>query len=77
MIPPQIEIVCITGTNEVIRDNKMEKEIEIEKLKKQNEALKKRLRESYETISRLEKSISRQYHYNQDYIPYPDEDDRR
>jgi regulator of replication initiation timing len=50
---------------------------ENEELKKQNEDLRKRLRESYQTIAQLKNSLNRQYRYNQDYVPYPDEDDRR
>jgi chaperonin cofactor prefoldin len=50
---------------------------ENEELKSQVENLRKKLRDAYLTIDQLKKSIARQYRYNQDYVPYPDEDDRR
>jgi peptidoglycan hydrolase CwlO-like protein len=54
-----------------------ELQLKNEELQRQIECMKNKLNEAYKNIAQLKKALNRQYRYNQDYIPYPDEDERR
>lgn len=53
-----------------------EKDQKIADLEKQIDALRHRLAQANQKIFSLQKEVHKQYRFTQDYVPYPDEEDR-